>query len=275
MAALKWTGIAMLAAALLLGVISYRAVQVRAARRASEGASAALPHRVVVAIKAIPAGRGIPPDAISLQGVSLWPDGAFEDIEQVAGRVPYASLSVGEPVLAKHFEAESAIARTLQADERAVAVEIDGVTGLGGYVRPGDVVDVLFFLRRDGREVSETQARTLLRAVRVIAFGSLVGPTDEAAPELDARSAVLAVPQQHAALLLLADVAGTLRLALRQPAETSAGDDRSGAVMLSEVLASSSRSAAAGAREPGTAPSTSPIPVIRGPAREPSRASRR
>jgi pilus assembly protein CpaB len=272
MAALKWTGIAMLAAALMLGVISYRAVGVRLARRASENAGASLPHRVVVAVRPIPAGRSIASDAIALQGMGMWPEGGFKDVEQVAGRVPYATLSVGEPVLEKHFETDSTIARTLQANERAVAVEVDGVTGLGGFVRPGDIVDVLFFLRRDGREVSDTQARTLLRAVRVIAFGSLVGPTDESAPKLDARSAVLAVPQQHAALLLLADVAGTLRLALRQPAEPSE-DDRSGAVTLSEVLASPGRSLPGSVRELPQ-PRTSPIPIIRGPLREPRAAGR-
>ncbi len=268
MAALKWAGIVMLVAALMLGVISYRAVSVRLARRAGDSGKAALTHRAVVALEPIPAGRSIARDAVALHGVGLFPEGGFKDVEEVAGRVPYAALSVGEPLLEKHFEAESTIARTLQENERAVAVEIDGVTGLGGFVRPGDVVDVLFFLRRDGREVSETQARTLLRAVRVIAFGRLVGPTDESKPELDARSAVLAVPQQHAALLLLADVAGTLRLALRQPADTS-DDDRSGAVTLSEVLAGSRAAAPAALLEPAAESRASPIPVIRGPSREP------
>jgi pilus assembly protein CpaB len=218
MSLLKVSAIAMVIVALSLGVIAYRGAAVTS--RSAAGASDAK-NRVVVALEALPAGRKIPAASVALRSVDIAPDDAFTDVAAVVGEAPAVALGRGELLLSKHFEPDGAIGRMLEAGERAVAVKIDGVTGLGGFVRPGDRVDVLFFLRRDGREVVETQARTLLTDVRILAFGKEVEARGDSRPVLDARTAVLAVKEADAPLLLLGDTAGKLRLALRHTGEPS------------------------------------------------------
>ncbi|MEL0027488.1 MAG: RcpC/CpaB family pilus assembly protein, partial [Perlucidibaca sp.] len=41
----------------------------------------------------------------------------------------------------------SEVARLLRPGERAIAIPVDEVVGGGGFVQPGDLVDVLLFLR--------------------------------------------------------------------------------------------------------------------------------
>jgi pilus assembly protein CpaB len=255
MSALKAAAIAMIALGVLLGVV---AIRFRPdASPARPGNEVSDDPRIVVAIEAVGAGDSMDAKRVGLRRVALVPDGAFTELDAVMGRAPTVALSRGEPVLAKHFEAEGALARMLEPGERAVAVKIDRVTGLGGFVQPGDRVDVLFFLKRDGREVDATEARTLLTDVRVLAFGKEVEARADAQPALDARTAVLAVSEADAPLLLLGDSAGRLRLALRHGGGALGGSGRSVAhrARLSELVTQ----AAAGSAE--TRPT---IPVIRG-----------
>jgi len=213
LAALKWIGIGLLALAVLLGVVAFRATT--RDRQAFEAKANAV-QPTVITRRAIESKAEL--DAASL-AIELRPDRpseAFASIDEVIGRTSTRPLEAGALIRETDLEPLSALARSLRSGESAVAVKVDGVTGLGGFVRPGDAVDVLFFLRRDGREVIHTQARTLLVNVRVLAFGTRLDDPDSTEPLLNARTAVLAVPESAAPLLLLADIAGTLRLALRQ-----------------------------------------------------------
>jgi pilus assembly protein CpaB len=169
------------------------------------------------------------------------------------GKTPSEEIDVGEPVLAKHFSEASRISRALQPGERAVAVRVDGVTGLGGFVAPGDSVDVLFFARRDGREIPDTQARVLLEGARVLAFGTRL-ESKGSEPETNARTAVLAVREKDAASLLLADAAGTLRLCLHQASDS--GAESTGPVVTLEEIT--------GRRAPSRAPRADAFPIDRG-----------
>jgi pilus assembly protein CpaB len=259
---LKVTAVAMVTLALSLGFVAYRAASVasRKAAGVEEGTG-----RVVVALQPLRAGEKIEARSVALHRVDLVPEDAYVDPAQVIGQMPAVALGRGEILLAKHFEPDSAIARMLDPDERAVAVKIDGVTGLGGFVRPGDRVDVLFFLRRDGREVVETQARTLLTDVRVLAYGKDVEARGDARPVLDARTAVLAVREADAPLLLLGDTAGKLRLALRHSSEDS-GESRRPAppsATLSDLVPGIAQEAPTSMPGDGAAV-RSPIQVIRG-----------
>lgn len=233
MSVLKLCAIAMVVLALSLGAVAFRAASV-ASREGSAAAEAKT--RVVVALEALPPGQKIGARSIALRSVDIAPEGAYSDPAAVVDQVPAIALGRGELLLAKHFEPDGAIGRMLEPGERAVAVKIDGVTGLGGFVRPGDRVDVLFFMRRDGREVVETQARTLLSDVRVLTYGKEVEARGDARPVLDARTAVLAVKESEAPLLLLGDTAGKLRLALRHTGDTEVAVAPAHSATLSDLV---------------------------------------
>lgn len=178
-------------------------------------------QKIVVAAQAIEPGRELTAEALRLEGVSFEPEGAYHSLEEVVGRTASTGLVPGEPVMEKHFRVNGAITRRLEPGERAMAVAVDGVIALGGFIQPGDRVDVLLYMPRDMNEVDDTHARVLLEDIRVLAYGAKVesdADAGEGKPS-DARTAVLAVPHPDVSKLMLGASKGRLRLALRSPSD--------------------------------------------------------
>ncbi|RZI68784.1 MAG: Flp pilus assembly protein CpaB, partial [Variovorax sp.] len=174
-------------------------------------------------------------DALRVERLPINPPGAFKDVASAEGRVPVADLGEGTPLL--EGQLVSGLALHVQDGERAIAVKADEANGVGNRVRPGDFVDVFFVLKSDGKDVEHTQARLLLPRARVLAFGSTsldhlppTKPVDakaanaQAARPEAARTAVLAVPVMAVNRIALAESAGRLQLALRNPTDTAVPD---------------------------------------------------
>lgn len=163
--------------------------------------------KAVVALAPLPMGKPIAAEAVKLVPVAVAPEAGYTRLEDVVGRVPVTPVGVGEPLTTRHFTEGSVLARKLAEGERAVAVAVDEVVGVGGQLAPGDWVDVLAYLRADGRQLRQSQAQVLLQRVRVLS----------AADDLHQRkrTVVLAVPAEEAPRLMLADSAGQLRLVLQ------------------------------------------------------------
>ncbi|WP_204117355.1 Flp pilus assembly protein CpaB [Paraburkholderia sp. C35] len=241
---------------------------------------------VVVTSRTLPAGQPIPADALRIQSLPINPSGAFTDLSLVAGRVPVADIGAQAPVL--DAQLSSGLAERIQPGERAVAVRVDETNAVGNRLTPGNLVDVFFTLKRDGlsagpgsqSEVERTQTRLLLSHVRVLAWGNVTanGTVDVNTP---ARTAVLAVPLADVDRLTLAEGAGRLVLALRNPRDadvldaaslpvypgvlkTAAGRDapastRAAAGVALDELSGSGRQAA-----PVAAPRSAPARVVAG-----------
>lgn len=174
--------------------------------------------KVVVAIAPIEEGKAVEPEVLSLEAVSLIPDGSFQKLDDVVGRKVYQPVAKGEPLLSRHFRPPGPVASRIKPGERAIAVKVDGVIGLGGFIQPDDRVDVLLYLARDQREISDTQARVLLENIRVLAYGANLERREQDEKEdstNNARTAVLAVPEADVDRLMLGASKGSLRLALR------------------------------------------------------------
>lgn len=151
---------------------------------------------------------------------------AFSDPDEVIGLMVETEVQAGELLTAPRFSVASQVSRGLLPGERAVAISVDDVIGVGGYLSPGDRVDVMLYLSERG--VGEF-GRLLHPNIRVLAYGEdLAVPPDGVVDRRDdeaagrqrgARTAVLAVPEEAVSTLLLADNAGTLRLAARPALE--------------------------------------------------------
>jgi pilus assembly protein CpaB len=106
---------------------------------------------VLVATRDLPPGARVPPGALRLREVParFVPPGALGSAAGVTGARPAVPVVAGSYVTASLFENASEAERTaggLGRGERAVTVEVSGVTGLGtgaGGVPPGTRVDVL------------------------------------------------------------------------------------------------------------------------------------
>jgi len=181
----------------------------------------------VVTVKPLEPGKPITADQLGIEQLPINPAEAFSDVSKVVGREPILPVGVGVPLLASQLA--SGLAQQVVAGQRAIAITVDEVIGVGNRVTPGDYVDVFLVVRKDGQEIEDSQARLLLPHLRVLAFGPLAvneGPQKQpdgntVTRKVDqARTAVLAVPVEAVSQLAMAHQSGRLLLALRNP-----GDD--------------------------------------------------
>lgn len=180
---------------------------------------------VQVAVARVPMAYGTSLTAENIRMVS-WPAtsvpaGAFQSTSSLLGaetRVVLRPIEAGEPILPGKITGpggRASLSALIDPDLRAVAVRINDVAGVGGFVLPGDSVDVL--LTRTPKTETEGQidpiTDVILQNVRIVAI-------DQAADENNnqptvGKTATLLVDQQGAQKLALAGQVGTLSLALR------------------------------------------------------------
>ncbi|MBV59981.1 MAG: Flp pilus assembly protein CpaB [Nevskiales bacterium] len=220
---MKILAIVMLVIAGLAGLVAYR-ISVEYARtpqplpEASEQEEVAPTTLVVVALQPLAANVQIRRDDVALTPVTIAPAHYFANVDDVVGRVPLVDIDAGAPVTPRYFRDANVLARIIPAGSKAMSLQIDEVVAVGGFVRPGDTVDVLVFLRGSGTQ--DAQARYLLRSALVLGYEERVIDRPEGVDESSStrrqriRTAVVAVPEADVTRVMLGANLGELRLAL-------------------------------------------------------------
>ncbi len=150
------------------------------------------------------------------------PAGAFAKIGDLLGggqRVVLAAIEPNEPVLALKVTGagqRATLSALVKPGMKAVTIRVNDVEGVGGFVLPGDRVDVA--LTRQIDKTSAT-AEVVLQNAKVLAI-------DQSADERATKAAVpksvtLEVDTVEAQKLSLAATVGSLSLLLRQAGDTS------------------------------------------------------
>ena len=132
-------------------------------------------------------------------------------------RLALRPIQVNQPLLAADMTGEgqgASIAALLPDGKRASSVRINDVSGVAGFVRPNDTVDVLI-TREIGGENNAQVTDVLLQNIRVIAMDQNAYAGD-GKPAL-ARTATLEVNPLEAQKLALGQELGSLSLVLRKP----------------------------------------------------------
>jgi pilus assembly protein CpaB len=152
------------------------------------------------------------------------PVGAFTSIETAmrGGRVALRPIVIGEPVLASKVsgaDGRATLSANLPVGKLAFAVPINDVSGVGGFARPGDRVDVLLTRPIPGSSTASTDKMTdvILEAVPVLGIDQ-VSDESQTKPTVS-KTATLEVDSLGAQKLALAIQLGTLSLALRNVAD--------------------------------------------------------
>ena len=123
----------------------------------------------VVAVKPLAAYKPIPRDALALVPVAVKPVDPYSSIDEVVGKQPLVDVDTGAPLTRRYFREGNILARAIPPGYQGVSIAVTDVLAVGGFLRPGDVVDILIFLR--GAEgVDKPQSRVLLEKVRVLAY---------------------------------------------------------------------------------------------------------
>jgi len=186
--------------------------------------------RIVVASQDL--AFGVPLSDQNLR-VANWPAnsvpvGAFTTIADATrdSRVALRPIVVGEPVLASKVsgrDGRATLSANLPIGKLAYSVPVNDVSGVGGFVRPGDVVDVLLTRPIPGAGSSGTDKMTdvVLEAVPVLGIDQ-VSDENQTKPAT-AKTATLEVDTLGAQKLALSVQLGTLSLALRNVADPATG----------------------------------------------------
>lgn len=176
---------------------------------------------VVVAAKDVAPGSTIGQDMVR---VVQWPKasvppGAFSSVEQVNGKVSRARIVAGEPILQSRLGGEGAgLTVLLTPGHRAMAVRVDEIVGVSGFISPNDRVDVIAtVVPASGGQ--DKISKIALQNKRVLSVAQNVEQKD-GKPQV-VRSITLELTPEEAEKLSVAQLQGELLLALRP-----AGDDK-------------------------------------------------
>ncbi len=155
------------------------------------------------------------------------PAGAFHKISEVLSggrRVVLTAIEPNEPVLALKITGageRATLSALVHKGMKAVTIRVNDVEGVGGFVLPGDRVDVVLT-----RTIDKGQATTevVLQNARVLAVDQTAD--ERAAKATVAKSVTLEVSTVEAQKVWLASSVGNLSLLLRKAGETAEAKTR-------------------------------------------------
>jgi len=199
--------------------------------------------RVVVAARDLAFGRKVLREDLQY---AEWPEqsvpkGAFTDMnvllsdkEGKGNRVTLSAVDKGEPLRQQQisgFGDKSTLSRKIGEDKRAFSLRVNDVSGVAGFLLPGDHVDVMFTRSTEGGS-GNLVTDILLQNVTILGVDQL---SDEGSkkPTL-ARTVTMEVTPDQAQKLALAQQAGTLSLTLRNYANNA--EITSGRVSISDLV---------------------------------------
>src|SRR3569623_808312 len=203
--------------------------------------------KVLVAKRALPVGTSITADAI---GYQLWPkemvqDAYFIDGEasmtKLLGTVVRNAITAGEPVTQGSLVApgdRGFLAAALGPGMRAITVPVSAKTGVGGFVFPGDHVDLMLTQTINGQNGGDSlrTTETILHNLRVLATDQSTEKTTNEDGKTVVRvvgTMTLEVTPRIAEKIEVAQTIGTLSVSLRSLADSQSDLDHaiaSGAV---------------------------------------------
>ncbi len=224
---------------------------------------------MVVAAADIPLGTLITEDLVETQDVrtTQLPAGAYQLKSEVVGRSVTTQITKGQLVDANAFATTTVnpdVTRLLDAGRRAMAVQVDQVSGVGTLIKPGDRVDVVIGITGADKfpvvttdpqtdqvslvpGLNATSVKAIIQNLQVV--GTLLPPpteattapdgtTDGTAPALNgqAQIVILSVSAQEAEVLRFAQIDGSITLVLRSPEDKEAPADETTGITLRQVV---------------------------------------
>ncbi len=246
----------MIGIAAVFGAISIFAANfwIKSQANARMETAVAVPAKPEIRFKTIvvaktPLRFGMKPERDSLAEIpwaeNALPKGAFGTVDELlkdGDRVVLSPIDANEPVLLSQLSGpngRATLSNLLEPGMQAVSIKTDEIAGVGGFIAPGDRVDVV--LTRDAGAIEEVKknaegasgstiaTEVVIEAAKVLSVGQAA---DERATQPKvANSVTLEVTPEGAQKITLARNIGKLSLALRSARQ--AGSDGSGMTTIS------------------------------------------
>lgn len=206
---------------LLTATLVYSFLQNSTQNKAAAGES------VVVAVRDIAGRTAITQDMIRLVKVPadlVQPDAA-RDVQKVIGIMTRVPISAGDQITERRLALDgkvSGFVGVIPKDKRAYTVAVSDVTGVAGFAKPGDYVDVIVVF--DKSIVGENISNVFLQNILVLAVNrndNMDNPKEK--KDLEKLTTItLAVTPDESTALALASEKGKVHVALR-PFQASPG----------------------------------------------------
>ncbi len=144
------------------------------------------------------------------------PEGTFDDPDDLIGKVSTQTVMRGEIMIRDRFAEHlggSTLSAIVGSNMRAVAVRVDDVVGVAGFLLPGNRVDVVASRKVKTRAIAET----IVQDVKVLAVDQSTS-IDKNDPVI-VRAVTLEVTPPQAEALVKARQEGKIQLTLRNPSD--------------------------------------------------------
>ena len=150
------------------------------------------------------------------------PEGILQKKEEIVGRGVVSPIFANEPFVESRLAPKgggAGLAALIPPGMRAVAIRVNEIVGVAGFVVPGMRVDVLVSGNPPGNAVSGSVTKTLLQNVQVLSAGQNFQKDAEGKP-VSVQVVNLLVTPEQAEMLSLASNQTTIQLVLRNPMDT-------------------------------------------------------
>src|SRR5512143_145927 len=180
---------------------------------------------IVVAVVDIPLGSTINPNQVA---VSAWPKDnypkdAIADTKTAVGRTALRDFARGEPVvqgkLVPTNKPAGLLSLRVPQGMRAFSVKVNEVVGVGGFLVPDALVDVVVTTAISPSRQQDQMSKIVLENIRVLAAGQVVEQQKDNKP-VTVNTVTLAVTPDDAEKLALASNDGKIQLILRNYADS-------------------------------------------------------
>lgn len=195
--------------------------------------------QILVTAKTVVAGKKIEKSDLKWQEWpedALFPGAIIKDMEEspvegILGKRVKRSFDEGEPFLESAItssKTSNVLTAKLSKNKRAMAIDVSAMSMVGGFLVPGDFVDVIMTYKvkvdaNSNQDVKNTvkslASETIMQNIRVLAVDQLAEPAAEDKGKVG-RTVTLEVSSEQQQILALAGSLGDLHLSLR-----GAGDD--------------------------------------------------
>jgi pilus assembly protein CpaB len=178
-------------------------------------------NNVVVAKVDIPLGTKIVAEQLTVvqfpQGST--PDGTFDAVEKLVGRVAVSSFAPREPITESRLAAEGTaggLTAVIPEGYRAMTVKVDDVVGVSGFIMPGALVDVVVVIEPNDATSSQGPiSKIVLQNIKVLANGQNIDQPKNEREANSVKAVTLQVTPEQAEKLALASSEGKLQLVMR------------------------------------------------------------
>lgn len=175
---------------------------------------------VVVAVEDLTFGTALASEKLKVVNYpsSSLPKGYYSSPDSLVGQVTKVFLTEYEPITAsKLSSAGGGLSLRIADNMRAASIQVDKVSGVSGFVLPGDRVDVIASIDRYGLN-NDAVATTVLQNVEVLAAGEKTEQHGDKV--IESQAVTLLVNAAGAQALALASNQARMSLALRNPNDT-------------------------------------------------------